>query len=574
MRFRLKETFWQKVKNFFAKIGRFFWQHKIITIILALIIFLFFFVVRMILGPFGFLTGNSFSMAGFFGEKTYLVLLQNENELRPTGGFVTSFAVVKVGFHKPNIAVYDSINVAPPETRVTAPDPIERVFGLDEKYRGWVFHDAGFSPDYKENVKQYLWFLRQDPRFFGTEFDGVVALDIHAISELVDVFGPLQIDDEEITKDNFFQLLQKHSKDFDLHNEEEWENRKNFFGPLAGQLVSQAISSPSRWDDLFETLGEMADEKHFLLYFSDEDIQQKIENQDWAGILPTGDFFMIDIANLGGRKADRFMQRDYWSSFYIDEDGKITEKLTIRISHEGTYNLQSDKYQAYLRIIRPQGTEITASSGDFETAVKKESFDNRTEFGHFFVLMPSESKVFSYEFTLPQKMFFDQPLDFQFVKQAGTLADSFNLVFRGANDTGFDADGCKNIQDTENILKCDFNLDQDKNITITRRADKFPPILQWAEFNDLNHLELRFSEKIAPSLSASDIQVVDLDKANKDNEKIGVEEVKIDNLAVVLTLSGITEQKGEYYRVIIPNLHDLSGNYSTENPFSATVKRE
>ncbi len=569
----LKKTFWQKFKNFWKAIGRFIWRHKIITSILVLIFIIFFWITRIILGPFAFLADDLPSLVGFFGEKTYLVLLQNENELRPTGGFITSFAVIKVSFGGKEVVVYDSISVEPPTEIVTAPEPIEKIFSQDEKYRGWVFHDSGFSPDFVENAKQAELFLRNDPRFFGTEFDAIFAVDIHTIAQLIDLFGPFEIDGKVLNSENFFQTLQKNSKDFDLHNEEEWQNRKNFFGPLADQLVAKIFSTPSRWDNLFELLAQMGNEKHFLVFFHDKSLQKDFTEHGWTGALPEQDFFSINIANIGGRKADRFMKRNYWSSFYLDEDGNLTEQLTIRIAHEGTYNLQSDHYQAYLRILRPKGAKISASSGDFETAITKEDLENRTEFGHFFELEPGESKIFTYEFNLPHKINFDQQFDFIFVKQPGVLSEQYSLVFRGANDTSFDAYGCDNLRDTENVLTCDFALPIDRKISVFRRPDRFSPILQWAEFNDDTHLELRFSEKIAPSLASSVIRVIDLDKENRVNEQIKVENVEIKDLAVILTLSGITNQKGEYYQVIIPDLHDVSGNYSDRNPFKATVVR-
>lgn len=571
-RFFQKQNFWNKFKAFFGALGRFFWRHKIITLIAVFLGGGLTFLTHILLGPFGFLTGDVLSSTGFFKEKTYLVLLQNENELRPTGGFITSFAVVRMNFGRPEVEVFDSISVAVPEGRIEAPAPLERVFATDPKYRGWVFHDAGFSPDFRENAEMAVRFLRQDPRFFGVEFDAVVAVDLHTVGALVDLYAPFQINGETLSSANFFQLLEKNSKDIDLHDEEEWKNRKNFFAPLAGELMRRIASSPTRWGEFFETLGQMADEKHVLLNFVDEGLQKEIMAKNWGGALPETDFFAVNIANIGGRKADRFMRRNYWSSFYVDENGAIIEKFTIRFAHEGTHNLQSDRYEAYLRILRPVGAKVLKSAGDFETALETANFANRTEFTHFVVLQPGESKVFSYEIALPAKTVFDQPFSFVFGKQAGTLADSYNLTFRGANDTSFLVSGCEKSRSTENVAMCDFHLAQDRKITMIWQADTFPPLLQWAEFMDNNRLELRFSEKIAPSLSAEQIQVIDLNRKNiGQTDKITVKSVEIADLAVIIHLEGRTEQKGEYYQVSIPNLHDISGNYATDNPFKATV---
>src|SRR3990167_4553646 len=68
----------------------------------------------------------------FSGEKRYLILLQNQMELRPTGGFLGSYAVAKIKNGKlVDVSVQD---IYEPDGRVTEhiepPEPIQEAFQL------------------------------------------------------------------------------------------------------------------------------------------------------------------------------------------------------------------------------------------------------------------------------------------------------------------------------------------------------------------------------------------------------------------------------------------------------------
>ena len=569
----LKSKFFTLPLKYFKKFFTFFYNHKIFSSLLTIIILISFLIIKIILGPFGFLGMNLFSLSGFLGEKNYLVLLQNENELRPTGGFITSFAKVKMNFGKLSLEVFDSISVAPPQEYQKAPRAIEEAFVKDEKFRGWVFHDSNFNLDFRKNAEKALFFLKKDSRFFGVEFDGVFAVDLTAIEKLIDIFGPLQIEDKTINSENLFSIMQRQAKDFDLHNEEEWKTRKKIFTPLAQKLMQEIITSPFLWDDFFEALGNLADKKHFLLAFVNDQLQNEILTKNWSGALPSKDFFSINIANLGGRKADRFMKRNYFSTFYIDENKNIQEDFELRLAHEGTYNLQSDRYKAFIRIQRPKGTKIIKTSDNLKGEIQKKDFDHYSEFSYFLTLLPNERKTFNFNFMLPHEASLEESNNFYFFKQPGIFDQRWEIVFKGANDLSFQSNDCNYSKKAENVFFCDLVLSQDQEINLTLKPDQLSPIMQWINLINLNELELRFSEKISSKITVKDIKIIDLNQKNNTLDNIKIEKVQIDNLAIKINFSGMSEQKGEFFRIFIKDVQDISGNLTSKNPFYATFKQ-
>ncbi|MCT4592209.1 MAG: DUF4012 domain-containing protein [Candidatus Gracilibacteria bacterium] len=533
-------------------------RHKILVSSIFIFVFVLFYLIRVILGPFGFMASHSLSLMGFFGDKTYLVLLENENELRPTGGFVTGFAIIKMSHGVPEVHVFDSISVVPPKPQLKAPFYIEQAFSGDEKYKGLLFHDSGYSLDFRLNAERAVDLLKKDPRFFGFDFDAVFSIDLYAIEHLIDMYGSFKIEGEELTGANLFDVLEKNAKDIDLHDEEEWKNRKNFFAPLAKDLVKEIATSPLSYGDFFNLLGEMAEEKHFLMSFKKLSLQKDVEKAGFSGKVPDGDYFHINNMNLGGRKADRFIQREYWSSFYVDHDGVVNERFEIRMHHQGTYNLQSDLYSAYLRIVRPASTELLEGDLELKDGV----------FGHFYTLEPDEIKTFVYEFKYAADFAFDEIWMLSLIKQAGTIKTPYYVTFRGFADTSFDITTCRK---TENITSCELDLLRDQKLSVTRNKDTKAPIMQWASFSGLNKIELRFSEPISAEIFKEDIKVIDLNKINNETNSIKILDGEVEGNSVNLTIEGVSSQQGEFFQVLIPNLKDSYGNIHSKNPFKVTI---
>src|SRR3990167_10096676 len=131
-------------------------------------------------------------------EKRYLVLFQNDKELRPTGGFITAYAVFKVnnGLVTPETS-NDIYKLDDSLTRhVPAPEPIV-------KYLPGVstlnLRDSNLSPDFYLSMQQFedLYQFAQDK----VDIDGIVALDTNFVLKMIEVLGPVEAYGTKFTKD-------------------------------------------------------------------------------------------------------------------------------------------------------------------------------------------------------------------------------------------------------------------------------------------------------------------------------------------------------------------------------------
>ena len=570
---------------------KFAWRHKVLSLLIVLAIVPTAFLLQVLTGPFGFLAKNVLQLSGLLGAKNYLVLLQNENELRPTGGFLTSFATLKVGLGGVDLQFFPSELVQIPSPEVQAPKEIERVFSSDEKFRGWVFRDSNFALSFPQNAKKAQWFLQKDDRFFGTQFDGVLAADFHAVESLVQLFGPFQIEGQEFSGENLFATLQKNAKDLDLHDRHSWQNRKSIFAPLAASLLGKMFKSPKKWPQLLATLATLANEKHLLLNFAKKELQESVVANGWAGALPERNFFAVNFANLGGRKVDRYLQKDFFSTFTANAAGELVENFQMRLAHHGTFSLQSDRFETFVRIMRPPGTRLLWQDGDFATRVENESRQNFEEFSHFAVLMPGEVKTFTFAFAFPFTVENESKIPLHFFKQPGTFQDHFSLAFRGFGDESVLAENCETFKKTENVSRCEFALRTDRTIFLEKQPDTTPPILQFARFANSQQIEMRFSEPVAvgqaieveevenasgnrhPDLAK--FQITDLNETNLRSAKLEIQRVTFQENSIFLFFTGsIENQKGEFFKLAVQDLQDWAGNKKGENPFVTTIVQD
>ena len=102
---------------------------------------------------------------GYPDPQTYLVLLQNSDEMRPTGGFIGTYGLMRfdtghiTGFFTDD--VYNLDRFVPERTRPPTPDPIRRY--LEQPY--WYLRDANWDPDFAASARRVLEFYAQEAKY-------------------------------------------------------------------------------------------------------------------------------------------------------------------------------------------------------------------------------------------------------------------------------------------------------------------------------------------------------------------------------------------------------------------------
>lgn len=548
-----------------------FRQKIILVCALVLLFLLFWFAV--ILGPFRTFFWHVPSMSGFLGPQKYLILLQNESELRPTGGFISAYGVLTMAFGIPFLEFHDSYDIST-KTYVEPPYPFKNLIGNDPFYGGWQFRDANFSPDFPTSVQQILNFYNK--QYPEVKFAGVIALDFTVIEDMLRHFGDMEVSGTVFTAQNFFINIQRASKNIDLHDEEALKNRKGILSEFGKKLMSRVIFSPTSYSSMFDIFEKNLHEKHIQIYFNSPSLQKKLEKRMWNGVVfaPSGsDFLHINVANIGGRKADRYVQKryEYTVTFPINESGRV--KLTERFIHQGDYNLQSDRYQAYIRTYVPFGSKLVRSSTDATDKVQIGNELGATYFGNTIVMMPGEQRELVYEYTLPEDIH-PESYALALKKQAGVIGDDYLVTVRMPNDHPVtDKNSDQSFTISENIAVWRGLLSSDLNLRLQNGADVSPPMILWQRFRSPTVLEIRWNEDISPGAvtSLAGFTVNDLNNADQVTESVSVTRASLEGRDLLLRLSGMGQVVGEHYRITLRNVSDISGNMTDPNPLEITA---
>ena len=377
-------------------------------------------------------------LLGADGPRRYLIMAQNEDELRATGGFLTGAGVVTVENGRiADLRFRDSSDV----DNIAAkpydfpPQPLYDFMGLEI----FVFRDANYWPDFPTSARKAM-----DLYAYGLDvppLDGAIAIDQEFLRLLVEATGPVPIPDSDqaISADNLLQMLRE-ARDIQEGQEVgEWVlNRKAFLGGFAAAIRAKVETDFGRIDlpTLARNMAAAADRRHLSIYLRDPDAAAALAATGWDGRLPTappGDFLMAVDTNVGYNKVNLLVERTL--TYEVALGPQPTATLNLLYSHTGqpqdepcfqgvtqefeqalTYLTLADKcYWNYLRVYAPGGSVLRASSSHSvpgETLLNGRTWDGAaqtvaeqpglTTFANFMLLPRAAELSAMFEYQLPE----------------------------------------------------------------------------------------------------------------------------------------------------------------------------
>lgn len=385
-------------------------------------------------------------LLGQDGEKTYMLLFQNDAELRPTGGFLTAYAYIKV--NKGKITPQDSFDIYQLDNRFTkripAPDAIKKY--LDEDV--WHLRNMNISPDYRVSMDTFSQYMRDIP---GTpKVDGIIAIDTQVPVMLLQILGPIGVGGwgnfsaEIDPRCNCPQVIYALESIVDKPTYEIREARKAVLGPLMHSILANAMGAPkSTWPKLVNSGLDMIKQKHAMLYFFDPESQALAEAFGAAGRIEefTGDYLHINGANFGGAKSNMFVEESVEQEYDMSASGEITKTVTVTYNnpHPGSdCNLErgnlclNGRLRQYVRFYVPKGSELIEMIGSEVAPATAEDL-GKTVFEGFFTLRPESQSKLVVRYKLPGT--YTSPLPVLIQKQPGTKTVTHQILFNGQPQT-------------------------------------------------------------------------------------------------------------------------------------------
>ncbi|WP_296606195.1 DUF4012 domain-containing protein, partial [Nocardioides sp.] len=268
------------------------------------------------------------TMLGADGARDFLVIFQNNAEIRPTGGLPGSWAMVHAEDGRLRMEIQGSANDFPvTQTAVglltnEEIDVYGRVFGQ-------YFHDAGFTPDFPRAAE--LWDAHWREQHPDRPLDGVLAVDPVALSYLLEATGPVEVGETTLTSGNVVeQVLNRPYLDLPVSQQDPYfqEVARSVFG-----AVTSNITSPIAF---VEGVSRAAAEGRLLVASFDEQVESELAGTRVAGELAGDDgstpHIDVGLSDLTGSKMSYYLRYDGEVDAVRCTDGAqtLTGALTLR----------------------------------------------------------------------------------------------------------------------------------------------------------------------------------------------------------------------------------------------------
>lgn len=399
-------------------------------------------------------------LLGMDAPRTYLVLVQNNHELRSTGGFIAAVGQVTVDQGQlkdldfvDSYQLYSETGIYPP-----APQPMRDHMAIELL----VLRDANWSAHFPTSAQVARALYAQET---GIQVDGIFTVDLNAVKLLVGALGELEVPgaDEPITGDNIeeqvIRFWEQPAGSESVLGEQwdfEWFARRKDFVPAIAKAALERVQGGANYAALLAAAQTALDTRSIQLWVSNAEVQSVLSAADWdGGLRPASgaDFLAVVDTNMGYNKVDAALQRSlaYSVTWPQDEDGRGLATVTLTYTHPittpdpgcdpsprygATYaDMIARCYFDYVRLYAPAGSELVSATGLAQDTITSRRGEQGTqEFAGFFVLPPGGDQQVSLTYRLPATVTAN---DYRLIlqRQSGTQPLPVTLTIDGADET-------------------------------------------------------------------------------------------------------------------------------------------
>lgn len=394
--------------------------------------------------------------------QTYLLLFQNDAELRPWGGFPGSFATFIVNDGRISNLEFWDVYKLDGRFFETVPVPVPEIqhfLGKDL----WRFRDAGISPDFSISAQYAIWLFELEG---GPSLDGVIAINASAATELFQaLFGeegsfsleslpePLPVEDWNLIVSTLVE-----AKVYGT------QNPKAIIGEIL-ELTLEELKNPETQLAFLSTLLSQMQSKQISLYHRDPKVQAFFDDLGVSGTLPDlqtlseqkEDYLMISETSLGGNKGGQYIQRNIHYATQIMSDGSVLNTVTLTYTHTGSAGkteelkkllaqfgftdwtetleaIMTGPYKMGVRFYFPEGVDMMDLEGIDETIwVLYPDEDLGVPYYYTIAeISPGESLEMTLNYSLPWKV--EEEVTSHFFQQLGSHGELERSIYAGEKD--------------------------------------------------------------------------------------------------------------------------------------------
>jgi hypothetical protein len=443
-------------------------------------------------------------LLGQDGSRTYLVLVQNSDEIRPTGGFISNAgrvvishgAVITMTFQD-SYAVDDFSKYYP-----EPPQPLLDYMGSEQ----WVFRDANWSPDFPTTARDAIW-LYQLTR--PEQVDGVIGINLKTVQMLIAGVEPLNVEGiaEPVTAANAGGVFREAWSPIQNGGNQPsnagawWVARKKFVEATTRAAMDKVLTGKANWMRLGQGVFDALRQRQLMIFPMGPEAD-RLGQLGWDGALRSyaGDYLMVVDANVGYAKVNPLIAESVDYQVLLQPNGQGRAVVTLNYAHQGTesgvacsqvvreygtagYDKMMQRcYYNYLRLVVPRGSRLqqaTAHPTPGKYLLRGKPADGKAEsvsdetgrtiFGQFFVVEYGKQLETRFEYDLPvvvTDVSGHKRYSLLLQKQSGTDAMPVKVRLTLPDRARLVSASPRPVVQAGTILEFDLKLDTDRQIEV------------------------------------------------------------------------------------------------------------
>lgn len=393
-------------------------------------------------------------LAGFQHAHSYVVVYQDENELRATGGFIGSVGRVTL---RQGVATerFRGSGLRHENYTIASPDPM-RLYN-DEPY--WLLRNANWSPNFPTSAALEHFFLALDLHWQSPD---IIDVTIPAAAAAMEVTGPLYLRAYHrwVTAANVANLTDYYTHWAKSHGPSKAGNedtqRKQFIRTVTASILKAIPKlSVAQWIKFARVMGRAVARGDVLMHFHNPSEQALVRQIGADGSISgtLSDYLYVVDSNLSYNKLNPWVHLSVRQEVRVRSDGWLDSHLTLRF-HNGpipgyivrrrpgqTQDWKGpcagacgnwDDYASFLRVLVPAGSEIIDQSGWTQPWTPGPAY-GKMMFSGYLIVRHGQTRSVHIHYVVPPNVFlWSRGNRYRLVvqHQPGSHPDSLQITFR------------------------------------------------------------------------------------------------------------------------------------------------
>ncbi len=384
---------------------------------------------------------------GADGPRTYLILGQNNEELRATGGFIGTIGVMTVDrgriLRSDFRSSYDWDGTT--EYAQPPPAPLMQYMG----FARWYMRDANWWIDYQESAREIRRFWSESQ---GGTIHGVIAVDRGALDLVLGALGGVDVPELGgfVTAAQATESLDRQRRQVAVQRNHAayHETKTALLNALSKAIMARALLDPPA--DALPAIGASLicglETKHILLNFAHPGLASLISGVGWDGRVAaqSGDVLAIVDTSVSYGKTAPYLRKS--AVYRRAPDGSVA--LTVRYENgytpvpggqwdplvdgtffdwrAGVFRRVQGAWVGFIRILLPPGTTVGDWTGWDDRVTRLPDEGGLLTMGGPILVYPGQAHQVTLSYRLPVEI---RASPLQVIAQAGGIAYDLHVLY-------------------------------------------------------------------------------------------------------------------------------------------------